>query len=676
MKKILLLLALCIACAASLQVKDALPRKYKIGDRETLYLQLKFLLLFKNACPDEDRQFLASFKLEQELLQNPHLPKECVDEEWLQKGELFSVHNQKHLQQAIVLFKFFYYAKTVEDLYKFAIWSQDMVNERMWSYALSVALVHRPDTFGIIIPAIYEMQPHLFFNSEVMQSVEKLAESCVISQTKDSGRIVKDDKLNRYTNLDREQLLTYFTEDVGLNSFYYMYHIFYPWWMDGKEFGLAADHRGEFFYYVMAQSVARYNAERLSIGLDEVTAIDFNSPLDFGYYPGLRYANGVEFPSRPEGVCLKDSTGNALSRRSNYTNAYSRLLDFALRIRNVIDLGRAYTAGNIYGKEVDGLEILSNLLEGNPNSSELPYYGTLQIYARRLIGYAPEPLNRDKVIPAAMEHYETTLRDPASWRFFKWLLNFYDDYYKHVEPYTQKELEYPGVAIKSIDADEIDTRFEYFNSDLSQYYSIGAHDVDISIQQKRLISSPWLYNISVTSSKDQGALVKVFLGPKHDRYGQVLDIKENTDKFYVIDHFVHNLKKGSNLIARKLNDDVAETDRTNYKNLIERVREALHHKKELVIHGSEAYWTFPGRLTFPRGTTCGMKFQLYAIIVPLPKIEQALDVNKGVYRRVGTGRHSGLTLRFPLDRKIGKSFFVPNSYIADVIIRHDAKGAL
>lgn len=218
---------------------------------------------------------------------------------------------------------------------------QTFINERMWSYSLSVALVHKPETFGIIVPPVYELTPHLFFNSEVMNSAqEAILEGCNSDPQTVRGAMINDDRLNRHTNLDPEQLLTYFTEDIGLNLFYYLYHIFYPWWMDGNEFGLAADHRGELFYYVMAQLVGRYNLERRSLGLDEVPAIDFNSPLDFGYYPSLRYSNGVEFPSRPEGVCLKDVRRN---RNSNLTNAYTRVRDFAFRIQNVVDLGRAYS---------------------------------------------------------------------------------------------------------------------------------------------------------------------------------------------------------------------------------------------------------------------------------------------------------------------------------------------
>lgn len=206
-----------------------------------------------------------------------------LETDWLKHGEIFSIFNERHLEQAILLFKVYYYADTIDDVYKIAVCSRSHINEGLWSYALSVALVHRPDSFGMVIPPKYETHPHFFFNSEIMNAIEVAMQGC--NQT---DILIDDDPLNRYSNLDQEQLLTYFTEDVGLNLFYYMYHIFLPWWMDGKEFGLMLDGRGEMFYYVMVQLVARYNAERLSNGLDEVSAIDFTSALDFGYYPSLR----------------------------------------------------------------------------------------------------------------------------------------------------------------------------------------------------------------------------------------------------------------------------------------------------------------------------------------------------------------------------------------------------
>ncbi|GJQ73637.1 hypothetical protein Trydic_g13980 [Trypoxylus dichotomus] len=645
MKQVYYVLLLCTLTFASIQVKDYIPRKYKIDDKETLEYQLKFLLLFKNEHLPEDRHFLSSFTPNENLFKNFTKFSAFVDEKWLKKGEIFSILHQPHLEQAILLFRAFYHTKTVDDMYKVAAWSQQFVNERMWSYALSVALVHKPETFGIILPPDYEINPYLYFNSELMAKIEKSKNNCDV-KSKNIDVAVNDLPLERYTNLDAEHLLTYFTEDVGLNFCHYSYSIIYPWWMDGDEFGLKVDHRGELFYYIMAQLVARYNAERLSNGLGEVTAIDFTSPLDFGYYPGLSYPNGAAFPSRPEGVRLNEVRKNSLSRNTNLTNSYIRLRDAAFRIQNVLDLGRAYWGVKLYDDHAESLEVISNLLEGNPNSLELPYYGTPQIHGRHLLGYAPEPLNRDKPLPAATEHYETALRDPATWRFFKWLLNFYDDFYKHFKPYTRAEMEYPGVNIDSIDATEIVTYFENFTSDLSQYYNSEGR---MFIVQKRLNHLPFTYNISVSSNQDQATLIKVFLGPKYNH---------------------RNLKSGSNVITRTIDQKTWAVDRTSYRDLLESVTQAYQNKKTFVIDGSEAYWSFPGRLLIPRGTKSGMEFQLYIILIKLPKIDEATN-NDQMYKRVGVRTFSGLPLRFPLDREIGKSFFVKNSFLADVTIRYD-----
>ncbi|KRT78721.1 hypothetical protein AMK59_6999, partial [Oryctes borbonicus] len=315
----------------------------------------------------------------------------------------------------------------------------------------------------------------------------------------------------------------------------------------------------------------------------------------------------------------------------------------------------------------ESLEVISNLLEGNPNSLEMPYYGTPQIHGRHLLGYAPEPLNRNKPIPAATEHYETALRDPATWRFMKWLINFYDDFYKHFEPYTRSELEFAGVKVNSVDSEEIITYFDNFTSDLSEYYNSKER---MLVVQKRLNHLPIKYNISVSSKQNHAALFKVFLGPKYDQYGQVLDIKHNRDKFYQFDYFSRNLKIGDNVITRTYDQETWPVDRTSYPDLLESVTQAYQNKKTFVIDGSEAYWSFPGRLLVPKGTKSGMKFQLYVILLKLPKIDEA-TVNDQMYKRLGVRTFSGLPLRFPLDREIGKSFFVENSFIADVTIRYD-----
>lgn len=48
----------------------------------------------------------------------------------------------------------------------------------------------------------------------------------------------------QYLNLHSEQSLSYFTEDIGVNAYWYYFHIHYPFWMDGEEFHLKNDFRG------------------------------------------------------------------------------------------------------------------------------------------------------------------------------------------------------------------------------------------------------------------------------------------------------------------------------------------------------------------------------------------------------------------------------------------------
>lgn len=49
-----------------------------------------------------------------------------------------------------------------------------------------------------------------------------------------------------YLNLHWEQSLSYYMEDIGVNSYVYYYHINYPFWMDGEEFHIKNDYRGKF----------------------------------------------------------------------------------------------------------------------------------------------------------------------------------------------------------------------------------------------------------------------------------------------------------------------------------------------------------------------------------------------------------------------------------------------
>ena len=80
----------------------------------------------------------------------------------LPQHKVFSIFYEPHQEQAAVLYKLFYYAEDWNTFYQTAVWARDYVNEKMFMYSLIVALLHRPDTQGMMIPPIYEINPYYF----------------------------------------------------------------------------------------------------------------------------------------------------------------------------------------------------------------------------------------------------------------------------------------------------------------------------------------------------------------------------------------------------------------------------------------------------------------------------------------------------------------------------------
>lgn len=93
----------------------------------------------------------------------------------LPRGQVFTMMDKEMHHQAVVLFRVLHSAKTFDVFYNTAVWARFHVNEQMYVYALSVAVIHRPDTRLMKLPPLYEMMPHLFFNDDVMQRAYNIA---------------------------------------------------------------------------------------------------------------------------------------------------------------------------------------------------------------------------------------------------------------------------------------------------------------------------------------------------------------------------------------------------------------------------------------------------------------------------------------------------------------------
>lgn len=278
------------------------------------------------------------------LFQKPEVVKRFV--QYLKYGMLprnapFSVMHQEHLEQAIALFKLFYYAKDWDTLFKTAVWARQTVNQGMFAYAFTVALVHRDDTRTLMLPPIYEIFPHYFFDSATIAEAQRMKQEYnSVSQDK-TDITINSNYSGWYLNLHPEQSLSYFMEDVEINSFYHYYRVFYPTWLSSEEFGWKDSRRGEIFYYVIQQILARYYAERISNGMGEIPFIDWDSPFETPFEPSLRYPNGLQFPSRPKFANLHEYFYNYGQKWTNNIYGYSHNMvqDFERRINDAIDSG-------------------------------------------------------------------------------------------------------------------------------------------------------------------------------------------------------------------------------------------------------------------------------------------------------------------------------------------------
>lgn len=243
-----------------------------------------------------------------------------------------------------------------------------------------------------------------------------------------------------------------------------------------------------------------------------------------------------------------------------------------------------------------GLDILGNLIECNNDSIHHTYYGPINAYARHTLGYAHLPLDEHKVVPSALEHYETTLRDPVIYQGMKKILNKVERYINHMAPYTKDELTMPGVEITGVKMNPLITYIDHFHSDLTNavwYNEKERHgSFRIRVRQERMNHKPFSYRLSVKSTKDQQVSIRVFLGPKYDEYGRVINLTENRRNFITMDHLIYDLKAGENVILRSSHDfSHYVPDRLPYWRLWEMINVALNHTEEFnVPHQNSILW--------------------------------------------------------------------------------------
>ncbi|KAH9639330.1 hypothetical protein HF086_012940 [Spodoptera exigua] len=173
----------------------------------------------------------------------------------LPKYYKFSIFYERMRDEAIALFHVLYYAKDFDTFYKTACWAKVYMNGEQFLYAYYIAIVQRADTDGIVLPAPYEVYPEFFFNGKVMHQLYRTKMQSYPFEDKFAAQygIVKENNnyvfyANYSTSLsypNQEQKLSYFTEDIGLNSYYFYFHSQMPFWWKSEKLSVLKDRLGE-----------------------------------------------------------------------------------------------------------------------------------------------------------------------------------------------------------------------------------------------------------------------------------------------------------------------------------------------------------------------------------------------------------------------------------------------
>uniref|UniRef100_A0A1I8Q7Q8 tyrosinase n=1 Tax=Stomoxys calcitrans TaxID=35570 RepID=A0A1I8Q7Q8_STOCA len=602
----------------------------------------------------------------------------------LARNEQFSLFIPRHRRIAGRLIDIFMAMRTVDDLLSVAVYARDRVNPYLFNYALSVALLHRSDTKGLDLPSYAQSFPDKFVDSQVFREVRE--EVTVVPEGSRMPIVVPRD----YTasDLEPEHRLWYFREDMGINLHHWHWHLVYPFEASDRSI-VDKDRRGELFYYMHQQVIARYNLERFSNNLARVERLNtFREPIAEGYFPKMdSLVSSRAWPPRFENTKLRD-----LNRDLDQINLdVADMERWRERILESIHRGFVVDAsGNPMPlDERSGIDLLGNMLEASIMSPNQSIYGDFHNMGHVFISYSHDPEHRHLESFGVMGDTATAMRDPVFYRWHAYIDDIFQQYKIRLFPYTVSDLQYDGISITGVEVSSdggspnVLTTF-WQQSDLD--FSRGMDFVprgNVFARFTHLQHTPFTYTINVNNGSDaqRTGTVRIFMGPKNDERGQPWLFRDQRLMMIELDKFMVQLNPGQNTIRRRsIESSVTIPYERTFRNL-DGNRPAADTAEELEFNFCGCGW--PQHMLIPKGLPEGLSCDLFVMVSNYEddRIDQDLvgscsDAASycGVRDRMYPDRRA---MGYPFDRLPREgaerlaNFLTPNMSIVDVTVRHD-----
>ncbi|KAM7343703.1 phenoloxidase 2-like [Cochliomyia hominivorax] len=603
----------------------------------------------------------------------------------LDREEQFSLFIPRHRRIAGRLIDIFIGMRTVDDLQSVAVYVRDRVNPFLYNYSLSVALLHRPDTKNLDLPSLVQTFPEKYVDSKVFRQIRE--EATVVSEGNRMPIIIPRD----YTasDLEPEHRLWYFREDMGLNIHHWHWHLIYPFEASDRSI-VAKDRRGELFYYMHQQMIARYNLERFSNNLARVVRFNnFREPIREGYFPKLdSLVASRAWPPRFDNTKISD-----LRREMDQINLdIADMERWRDRIIDAISQGFVIDeSGNrIPLDERRGIDILGDVIESSILSPNRGLYGDLHNMGHVFISYAHDPDHRHLESVGIMGDAAVDMRDPVFFRWHAFIDDLFQQHKIRLPPYTLPQLQYDGVTIAGIQVvsdggrpNVLSTFWQQSDIDLSRGMDFVPRG-NVFARFTHLQYTPFTYTINVNnnSGAQRFGTVRIFLGPKTDERGQQMLFRDQRLFMIELDKFIVTLNPGQNTIRRRSTESsiTVPFERT-FRNL-DANRPAAGSAEELEFNFCGCGW--PQHMLLPKGLPEGMRCELFVMISNYEddRIDQQLvgvcsnaASFCGVRDRLYPDRRP---MGYPFDRLPRQgverlaNFLTPNMSLVDVVIQHDA----
>ncbi|KAJ9596293.1 hypothetical protein L9F63_027082, partial [Diploptera punctata] len=474
----------------------------------------------------------------------------------LSRDQNFSLFIPLHRRAAARLIEIFMGMRNIEDLISMCAACRERVNPYLFNYALSVAILHRPDTRNLQIPPLFESFPDKFVDGAIFGKARQETE-IFQSGSRQPLEIPMD-----YTasDLDIEHRLAYFREDLGINLHHWHWHLVYPF--SGPRNLVDKNRRGELFYYMHQQIMARYNFERLCNKLGRVIRfLNWRDPIPEGYFPKLDslVASRV-WPPRHANALLSDVNREVDQLRVDIQDC-ERWRD---RMFEAIHLGSIVLPD---GKrqnltEEGGIDILGNIMEASILSPNQNLYGDLHNLIHVLIGLCHDPDCSFPETFSTIGDPATAMRDPIFYRLHAFVDDVFQEHKATLPPYETNRLNYNGITVRGVDVvsqgvprNEFKTFWKKDDVDLSRGIDFTPRG-NVFARFTHLQHTEFTYRIQVenNTNSDKIGTVRIFLAPKFDERGVNMVFRDQRLLFIELDKFTTTLKPKTNTIERKSTD--------------------------------------------------------------------------------------------------------------------------